>query len=101
MRENQESPWAESAWVNAKDLIGRIKELIAEGRARSVILWSEKGNKLLEIPLHAGIALGGVALILAPFLSVLTAIVALGKRVRLEVVLKDDPRSKDDDSDPV
>jgi hypothetical protein len=46
----------------------RIKELVREGNVRRLIIRKENGDKLLEIPLTAGVAAGGLLLLFGLFL---------------------------------
>lgn len=84
--EGERKSFGETLYVSGKELIDTVKKLVSEGNARALILWSEDGSKLLEIPLTGAIALGGAALILAPFMAVLISIAGWAKKVRIEVV---------------
>jgi hypothetical protein len=88
--EGREKSFSEKLSVAGGELLDTIKRLIAEGNARSVILWSESGKKLLEIPLTGGVALGGAAIVLAPFVAAIAAIAAVATKVRLEVIRKEE-----------
>lgn len=76
----------EEFWVAGKDLLARIKELIAAGNVRHVIIRNESGKSLLEIPMNTGLLVGGAALFLAPFLTAIAAIAALAGKLKIEVV---------------
>ena len=82
----KERTWTEEIEVAGNELVDRVQELVREGNVRRLIIRSEDGNKLLEIPLTAGAVAGGAAVILAPWLTVLGVIAALVARVRIEVV---------------
>lgn len=86
---------SEEMLVTGRELLETIKRLVSSGNARSVIIWSEEGKKLLEIPLTAGVAIGGAAFLLAPFMVAIAGIAAMAKKVRIEVV----PRAHGDDDD--
>ena len=88
--EGRERSFSEKISVAGGEVLDTIKRLIAEGNVRSVILWSESGKKLLEIPLTGGLALGGAAIILAPFAAAIAGIAAVATKVRLEVVRRDE-----------
>lgn len=83
--------FGDQLYVAGKDLVETLKRLIDEGNVRSVVLWSESGKKLMEIPLTTGVAVGGAAIILAPLLVALGAIAATVKKVRIEVIRHDPP----------
>jgi hypothetical protein len=78
--------FSEQLYVSGKELVDTIKKLINEGNARALILWNEDGSKLLEIPLTGAVALGGAALILAPFMAIILGIAGWAKKIRIEVV---------------
>ncbi|GAB4373005.1 MAG: hypothetical protein Kow00121_15880 [Elainellaceae cyanobacterium] len=72
--------------VNSDALLGKLKELLREANIRRIILKSEKGDILLDIPLTAGIVGGTVGVI---FLPVVVAIAAVGALVaRLTIVVE-------------
>lgn len=74
------SHWEEVS-VAADDLIGRIKELIAEGNVKRIVVRNEKGQHLLEIP----ITVAAVGTLLAPYLAALGAIAAIATRATIEI----------------
>lgn len=72
--------------VNSDALLAKLKELLREANVRRVILKSEKGDILLDIPLTAGIVGGTIGVI---FLPVVIAIAAVGALVaRLTIVVE-------------
>jgi Domain of unknown function (DUF4342) len=71
--------------VNGEDLLKKIKELIAEGNARRIIIKNETGATLVEIPL----AIGAIGALLAPVLAAVGAIAALITHCTIVVIKKD------------
>ncbi len=67
-----------------------VKGLVAEGNIRRLIIRKPDGTRLLAVPLSAGIAVGGVLMLVAPILTALGAIAALVAKVQVEVVRRDD-----------
>lgn len=59
--------------IKGEDLIAKIKQLIAEGNVRRVIIKDKDGKILIEIPLTIGV----VGIVLAPVLAAVGAIAAL------------------------
>jgi hypothetical protein len=59
--------------VAGEDLLKRVKELIAEGNVRRIIIRNKEGKTLVELPLTIGI----VGIALAPVLAAVGAIAAL------------------------
>lgn len=84
--EERRKRFTEEIEVAAKDLIGRIDDLIKEGNVRLLRIRSEKGDIFLELPLTVGAVTGGVVALAAPWLAVLGAVAGLVARVRIEVV---------------
>jgi len=66
----------------------RIKELVREGNVRRLIIRKENGDKLLEIPLTAGVAAGGVLAVIWPVLAAAVAVTGLLTRIKIQVVRK-------------
>jgi len=59
--------------INGDELLGRVKQLIAEGNVRRLIIKDKEGKTIIEIPLTIGI----VGIVLAPVLAAVGAIAAL------------------------
>lgn len=59
--------------VSGDEIVAKVKELIKEGNARRIIIKSEKGDTMLEIPLTLGVA----SAVLAPVLAAVGAMAAL------------------------
>jgi len=90
--EHKKTPksWTEEIMVKGNELVERIKELVAEGNVRRLIIRKPDGESLLEIPLTAGVAVGGVMTIIAPVLAALGALAALIAEFKVEVIREDD-----------
>ena len=81
-----EHTWTEQIEIAGSELVDRTKELIAEGNVRRLIIRTPEDEKLLEVPLTAGVVVGGAFTLLAPVLAALGAMAALLTRVKVEVV---------------
>jgi len=77
--------------VRGEDLLGRIKELIAEGNVRRVTIKNSEGKTLLEVPLTIGV----VGALLAPVWAAIGAVAALVTECTITVT-----RDVDDEQDP-
>lgn len=87
----EEPPTTTNSWVEQIELAGdqvveRVKELIAEGNVRRLIIRSPDDKVIFEVPLTAGVAVGGVVTFFSPLLAALGALAALLARVKIEVV---------------
>ncbi len=71
----------EEVQVSADDLVGRVKELIAEGNVSRLSVRNERGETLLEIPVTIGV----IGALFAPYLAALGAIAALATRCTIAV----------------
>ena len=78
--------------IPGSELVDRIKQLIREGSARRIIIKKESGEVLFEIPLNAGVAVGGALVIFAPVLAAIGAAAAFLKNVKVEVIKADDDK---------
>ena len=72
--------------IAGDQLVNRVKELLREGNVRRLIIRKGGGDVLLEIPLSAGLAVGGVTTIFAPILVALGAMAALVASFKIEVI---------------
>ena len=72
--------------ITGSELVERTKELIEEGNVRRLIIRNHDDEILLEVPLTAGVAVGGVLTVVAPVLAALGAMAALLARVKVEIV---------------
>jgi hypothetical protein len=84
--EQDEYTFTEQIEIAASDLVERTKELIEEGNVRRLIIRNEEDEVLLEVPLTAGVVVGGAVTIVAPVLAALGALAALLTHVKIEVV---------------
>lgn len=71
--------------VRGEHLVERAKELVHAGNVRRLIVKSEQGQTLIEIPLTMGI----VGAMMLPVWVALGAIVALANNYTLEVVTRE------------
>jgi len=82
----EEHTWIEEIEIAGSELVERVKELVREGNVRRLIIRKPSGELLMEIPLTAGVAVGGVVTIIAPLLAALGAMAALLAKVKVEIV---------------
>jgi len=89
----EERTWVEEIEIAGSELVERVKELIKEGNVRRLIIRKPSGELLMEIPLTAGVMVGGAFTIVAPVLAALGAMAALIAKVKLEIVrIKDEEK---------
>ena len=96
--EQDEHTFTEQIEIAASDLVDRTKELIEEGNVRRLIIRNEEDEVLMEVPLTAGVVVGGAVTIVAPVLAALGALAALLTRVKIEVVRTKQDGTEDDRS---
>lgn len=94
--DKHDNSWTEEILVTGNELVDRVKKLVADGKVRRLIIRNTEGKSLLEIPLTAGVAVGGVITIIAPVLAALGALAALIAEFKVEVIRTD--RSDDEHS---
>jgi len=80
-----EHSWIEEIEVAGDHLVARVNELIAEGNVRRLIIRSQD-KVLFEVPLTAGVAVGGVVTLISPVLAAIGALAALVANVKVEIV---------------
>ena len=93
--DEQDKSVTEKVTLSGAQLVEYVKDIIAAGNVRRLIIRKPNDEILLEIPLSAGVAVGGALTAMAPVLAALGAMAALIKQVKVEIVRKDD---SDEDS---
>ncbi len=93
---HNDSGWKEELLLTGSELVERVKELIEEGSVRRLIIRKPDGESLLEVPLTAGVAVGGALTIMAPVLAAIGALAALVKDFKLEVIRVNDETNDDE-----
>jgi len=78
--------YTEEIYTYGNKVTEKIKELIKKGNVRKIIVKKESGEKITEIPLNTGVAVGSILTLAAPALAAVGAAVGLLSRVKLEVV---------------
>ncbi|MFC7581606.1 DUF4342 domain-containing protein [Schaalia naturae] len=71
--------------VVADELVSTIKDLVQQGNVRRVTIRDKDGKQLFSLPLTAGVAAGGVAVLALPTLAAIAGIAALVTSTTLEV----------------
>jgi hypothetical protein len=93
--ENDRQLATENVTLSGNQLVEYVKNLIAAGNVRRLIIRKSNDEILLEIPLTAGVAVSGALTAMAPVLAALGAMAALLTQVKIEIVRTD---KSDDDS---
>ncbi|ESQ14883.1 MAG: DUF4342 domain-containing protein [Thiohalocapsa sp. PB-PSB1] len=75
----------ERVTLAGSELVDFVKQLIADGNIRRLIIRKPSGEQLLEVPLTAGLAVGGVFTLLAPLFAAIGAIAALLTKVQVDI----------------
>ena len=70
--------------ISGEELVAKVKELIAAGNARRIIIKNEHGETVIEIPL----TLGAVGALLLPTLAAVGTIAALVTKCTIVVEKK-------------
>ena len=63
--------------VSADETVAKIKEIVAEGNVRRIIIQTEEGKTLIEFPLTIGVAAAAGVLLLAPLLAAVGVLAAI------------------------
>ena len=77
--------------VNGDTLVAEVKKLVHEGDVRRIIIKTEEGQTLVEIPLTLGVVGGVVGAVLLPVWAAIGAIAALVARLTLVVEKVEQP----------
>lgn len=95
----QAKTWTERIEVAGNELVDQVKELIAEGNVRRLIIRTPNDDFRVEIPLTAGVAVGGVLAVFTPVLAAVGALAALVAKVNLEIEREDDEAANGEDDE--
>ena len=63
--------------VSADETVAKVKEIVAEGNVRRIIIQNEDGKTLIEFPLTIGVAAAAGFLLLAPLLAAIGVLAAI------------------------
>jgi hypothetical protein len=77
--------------VNGDTLVAEVKKLVHEGDVRRIIIKTEEGQTLVEIPLTLGVVGGVVGAVLLPVWAAIGAIAALVAKLTLVVEKVEQP----------
>lgn len=69
----------EEFWVRGNEMVDKVKEIIKKGNVTRVIVKSEEGRTLAEIPMTVGV----VGTVLAPYVAILGGVAALVTRCKI------------------
>lgn len=96
----KEKTWIEEIEIAGSQLVEQVKELINEGNVRRLIIRTQDNKVLLEIPLTAGVAVGGVVTLFAPVLAAIGALAALIAKVKVQIIRTEEPDSSSGEDKP-
>ena len=80
----------ESFSLNGKDLLKKVKELIAEGNVRKITITDKSGKELMTFPLTIGV----VGVLVAPVLAAVGALAALVGECTITVEREETPKQE-------
>jgi hypothetical protein len=63
--------------VTSDEAVAKVKQLVQEGNVRRIILQTEEGRTLIEVPLTIGVTAAAGVLLLAPILAAVGAFAAI------------------------
>ncbi len=90
-KDKQKQPVTEEVTLAGNQLVEFVKGVITAGNVRRLIIQKPSGEVLMEVPLAAGLAVGGALTAMAPLLAALGAMAALLAKVKVEIVRTDEP----------
>ena len=80
--------------VTSEQAVSKVKELVQEGNVRRLILQTEEGRTLLEVPLTIGVAAAAGVLLLAPILAAVGAFAAILTHLTIVVEREEEVESE-------
>ncbi|WP_299408905.1 DUF4342 domain-containing protein [Acaryochloris sp. IP29b_bin.148] len=71
--------------LSSGSVIDKIKELVKKGNVRKIIIKTDAGRSLVEIPLTVGVGVGVVGTITVPLLTVLGVVGIFAARLTIVI----------------
>lgn len=71
--------------LSSGSVIDKVKELVKKGNVRKIIIKTDAGRSLIEIPLSVGVGVGAVGIITAPLLTVLGVVGVFAARLTIVI----------------
>jgi hypothetical protein len=81
----QERVRVEEFSINGDDLVAKVRELIHKGNIRRIIIKTEEGRTLIEVPLTVGVVSTAIAAALFPLFAAVGAIGALVAHLKIVI----------------
>lgn len=81
----QERVRVEEFMISGDDLVAKVKELLHKGNVRRIIIKTEEGRTLIEVPLTVGVVGGVIGATLFPVVAALGAIGALVAHLKIVI----------------
>ncbi len=85
--------------ISGDVLVTKIKELIAQGNVRRIIIKNEEGHTLVEIPMTVGVIGGVISAALFPVVAAVGVIGAMVAHLTVVIERQESGQSSDDDED--
>ena len=71
--------------ISGDECVAKVKEIVQEGNVRRLILKTEGGKTLIEVPLTVGVGVAAGVVLLAPVLAAIGAAAAIATDLTLVV----------------
>ncbi len=71
--------------ISGDEAVAKAKELVQEGNVRRLILKTEEGKTLIEVPLTVGVGVAAGMVLVAPVLAALGALAAIATDLTMVV----------------
>ena len=84
--ESDTQPRVEEWSINGDVLVNKLQTLIQQGNVRRILVKTQDGKKLFELPLTVGIVGGTIGTILFPFMAAIAVVSVLA--IKLNIVIE-------------
>jgi hypothetical protein len=82
----EQPTWTQEFEVESEKLLENVKGILRQGNARRIIIRKHNDDVLLDLPLPIGVGAAVLAVYLTPFIAVITAVVGVAVRLKVQVV---------------
>lgn len=83
---SEQPTWTQEFEVESEKLLANLKSIVRQGNARRLIIRKQNDDVLLDLPLPVGIGAAALAVYLTPVIAVITAIVGVAVRLKVQVI---------------
>jgi len=84
--QNEQRDWEQELEDFGNEAVGRVKEIVAEGNVRRLVIRKADESELLNVPLTPAVVVGVVLTFWMPYMTILAVVAGFVAKLKVEVV---------------